>query len=92
MSNSVLDHLAESDQSETDSMVRMGEEIPKGKRIHLRDVLAAVGQESPVKPDQSEQSNDTQINSRKRRMVKNSRFVEFFCRIEKLKLRMHARI
>jgi len=68
MSNSVLDHLGESDQSETDSMVRMGEEMPKGKRIHLRDVLTAVAQESPVKADQSEHGNETQINSRKRRM------------------------
>ena len=72
MSNSVLDHLVESDQSETDSLTRVGEsEPPQRKRIHIRDVLEAVQQDSPVKNDPESESNgsDEPLNSRKRRIV-----------------------
>ena len=67
MSNSVLDNLAESDQSETDSF--KGDK-PVGKKIHLRDVLAAVAVESPVKTPPAENEEDpTDPPSRKRRIV-----------------------
>ena len=71
MSNSVLDNLAESDQSETDSF--KGEK-PVGRKIHLRDVLAAVSAESPVKAPPAEKDEENGENdppSKKRRIVSN---------------------